>query len=698
MPNTIPAYFAQRQATTSGLPRAPAAQLADTGQGIEAQAIAEFGGALADTSAILTKWYVREGNSQFDTSRANVQDMLTGFEQFPFPDADSHKAGYKKLLVAIDKEAPKNKSGAAKFKSWTRLNKESFDKLSNEKMIRMIAKQNQISLFDSLNRVSNITDRKKAMAEIKFLVQGGLDDGSIKTAAQAISLQEKATNDWLEADVWRRATSTVRPDGEVDFSEAVKWFGKAENIKGIPSEVIDSMLENARTQANLQKGRDNEKLEAQQEEDRDTISKAIRASDPNTISMIENSYLDETEQFTWQERARAEGVRAAKGVDITTNHEVRSAINSGIFQMLTGAKTKKEVLEEAKVARFGSREKGEGFLGVLELPDGGITTEYSVGVQLEANQGKETEIPSLVPTLTKAEISLMVNDIIPNKKAVPEKILQKAVDHANKRVREGKSPFFEEDGKLTQPTLSDSDYNKIETAINAQYEQAYTGAMSKVNAHAMGTLLNPDSLGYIKNAPVRYKTMADFQQAWMKWIADKGDTLKVSDIYPEGVRMAAMYQISDAEAERQEVEMNAALAEREKPLITPKGTTLKLPPPFVGKLKLPAPPTKPARLKLEKAVGKTNAEMEMDAWQVVFDMWNHFDGSTQKKIRKARDDGKSFTEIVSEGPLSEEISKRIGAVDTPHRVLPRPTNKEQYDSLPIGTRYIAPNGMELTKR
>ncbi len=85
--------------------------------------------------------------------------------------------------------------------------------------------------------------------------------------------------------------------------------------------------------------------------------------------------------------------------------------------------------------------KGTGFLGELKLPGGGVATEFSVGVQLESKGGEETDIPSLVPTLTKQEIALMVNDIIPNKKTIPDSILQKAVDHANSRVRAGKNIF-----------------------------------------------------------------------------------------------------------------------------------------------------------------------------------------------------------------------------------------------------------------
>ena len=120
-----------------------------------------------------------------------------------------------------------------------------------------------------------------------------------------------------------------------------------------------------------------------------------------------------------------------------------------IWELTMRGATAEVILGEIPVAaEFGARpsgeQKGVGFLGILNLKGGGVATEYSVGVKLEANDGKETNIPSLVPTLTKKEIKTMVNDIIPNRKPVPPKILQKAVDHANKRVRAGKSIFFEE--------------------------------------------------------------------------------------------------------------------------------------------------------------------------------------------------------------------------------------------------------------
>lgn len=81
------------------------------------------------------------------------------------------------------------------------------------------------------------------------------------------------------------------------------------------------------------------------------------------------------------------------------------------------------------------RTKGPGFLGTLQRPDGGVSTELSVGVGID---GVETEIPSLVPTLTEAEIKHLLGGGKPT-----QAIVRKAVSHAKDRNRLGKSPFAE---------------------------------------------------------------------------------------------------------------------------------------------------------------------------------------------------------------------------------------------------------------
>ncbi|MHC4635686.1 MAG: hypothetical protein ACYSYU_10845, partial [Planctomycetota bacterium] len=97
------------------------------------------------------------------------------------------------------------------------------------------------------------------------------------------------------------------------------------------------------------------------------------------------------------------------------------------------------------------RQKGPGYFGTLDLPGGDVSTEYSIGVNLD---GRETEIPTLVPTLTEEELSLMVNDIIPNKKEIPEVIINKAISHARQRLSEGKGPFMEDVSEAPAQPLS----------------------------------------------------------------------------------------------------------------------------------------------------------------------------------------------------------------------------------------------------
>ena len=78
--------------------------------------------------------------------------------------------------------------------------------------------------------------------------------------------------------------------------------------------------------------------------------------------------------------------------------------------------------------------KGRGFLGVLKRPDGGISTELSVGVSID---GKDMEIPSLVPTLTPAEVHTMLS--LKEGEKPPKSVVDKAVKFAISRMKAGKS-------------------------------------------------------------------------------------------------------------------------------------------------------------------------------------------------------------------------------------------------------------------
>lgn len=88
--------------------------------------------------------------------------------------------------------------------------------------------------------------------------------------------------------------------------------------------------------------------------------------------------------------------------------------------------------------RADGTKKGSGFLGVLTRPDGKVSSEISIGVNID---GKEVEIPTLVPTLTQQERDWLLTNDISDPKKIPQSIQQKAIDFAKPRLAAGKSPF-----------------------------------------------------------------------------------------------------------------------------------------------------------------------------------------------------------------------------------------------------------------
>lgn len=101
---------------------------------------------------------------------------------------------------------------------------------------------------------------------------------------------------------------------------------------------------------------------------------------------------------------------------------------------------KKKKTEPQREAPYGNRPdgtpKGKGYFGELRRPDGKVSTELSVGVNVD---GEDMEIPLLVPTLEREEIDLLLNDGIPTKR-----IMNKAIKHALERKKQGLSPFAQE--------------------------------------------------------------------------------------------------------------------------------------------------------------------------------------------------------------------------------------------------------------
>lgn len=92
-------------------------------------------------------------------------------------------------------------------------------------------------------------------------------------------------------------------------------------------------------------------------------------------------------------------------------------------------------------------EKGQGFLGPMTRPDGGVMSEFSIADSenpLLHSGSNYTDYPTFVPTLTNDEISLLLN--IGPEGTIPEAIKNKAEAYALERIKLGK-PLFARTGE-----------------------------------------------------------------------------------------------------------------------------------------------------------------------------------------------------------------------------------------------------------
>jgi len=113
------------------------------------------------------------------------------------------------------------------------------------------------------------------------------------------------------------------------------------------------------------------------------------------------------------------------------------------------ADTRKDVLQtQFDSLRPDGKSKGKGFFGELARPDKRVSTEISIGVPIG---GKETLIPSMVPTLNKAELDELLS--LPEGKIPSLAIRQKAQAHAEERIKKGLSVFAspDEEGQSIVP-------------------------------------------------------------------------------------------------------------------------------------------------------------------------------------------------------------------------------------------------------
>lgn len=90
--------------------------------------------------------------------------------------------------------------------------------------------------------------------------------------------------------------------------------------------------------------------------------------------------------------------------------------------------------------------KGMGWLGPYKNANGDDVTEYSIGIDID---GKEMDIPVLVPGLSKNEIMSVLKASEYGEFPTGD-IIDKAIEHARRMLAQGKSPFKDQPMNLVQ--------------------------------------------------------------------------------------------------------------------------------------------------------------------------------------------------------------------------------------------------------
>lgn len=118
-----------------------------------------------------------------------------------------------------------------------------------------------------------------------------------------------------------------------------------------------------------------------------------------------------------------------------------------------------KLAEKLGVSRPESRQKGLGYFGELPRSDGRVSTEISIGVNLD---GKETEIPLLTPNQSAEQIDYLLK-FDGDPKDLDPAVLDNAVAHARERIAAGKSPFAQKGEQTEVPASQQEEITLPET-------------------------------------------------------------------------------------------------------------------------------------------------------------------------------------------------------------------------------------------
>lgn len=122
---------------------------------------------------------------------------------------------------------------------------------------------------------------------------------------------------------------------------------------------------------------------------------------------------------------------------------ILSASNNEGSEASKGQSEPSKTREEMFFEKISKRNKKKGFRGdAIKNSKGQFMNEKAYKIQIN---GIDTEIPMVIPSTTKAELEFMKNNNLrDNENPIAQAIIKKGEEHAQKRISQGLSPFFDE--------------------------------------------------------------------------------------------------------------------------------------------------------------------------------------------------------------------------------------------------------------
>ena len=136
---------------------------------------------------------------------------------------------------------------------------------------------------------------------------------------------------------------------------------------------------------------------------------------------------------------------------------------------------KKDIINQDDV---NSNKSANGWLGKIETKDGGIMTENSITIRIDAGpeQGKYLLIPSVVPGLTPDEINYLRDGGSPFDNPA---IMEKAINHASQQISKGESPFYQDPTPVNPVVAQAGSTNLQQVQSDAQGQAGVTMTQAK---------------------------------------------------------------------------------------------------------------------------------------------------------------------------------------------------------------------------